>query len=97
MNFDSKENGGKQSIIVIYPNEENTFIVPNLEKKGDYYMHQSLSQLKGNFNSKENDGKKSIFYETKVLMSFIPMTKICLWCLIMKIKEIIKCIHVCPY
>ena len=31
--------------LVIYPNEENVFIVPNHGKKGDSYMHPYLSQL----------------------------------------------------
>ena len=30
----------------IYPNEENESVVPNYEKKGDYYVNPSLSQLK---------------------------------------------------
>ena len=29
----------------IYPNEENKFMVPNHEKKEDYYMNPYLSQL----------------------------------------------------
>ena len=29
----------------IYPNEENVFMVPNHEKKGDYYVNPCLSQL----------------------------------------------------
>ena len=29
----------------IYPNEENEFMVPNHEKKGDYCINPCLSQL----------------------------------------------------
>ena len=52
MNFDSKKMvKGKaflmnQSINVIYPKEDNVFMVPNHEWKGDYYMYRRLSQLK---------------------------------------------------
>ena len=42
-------------------------------------------------------GKTTFSYETKVSMSSIPIRKMCLWCPIMKRKEIITCIHVCPY
>ena len=35
----------KQSINVIYPNEDNELIVPNHEKKGDYHVNPCLSQL----------------------------------------------------
>ena len=35
-----------QSIKVIYPNEDNEFMVPNHEDKGDYYVNPCLSQLK---------------------------------------------------
>ena len=50
MDFDSKkwleeklliEN---QKINVIYPNEENEFMVPNHEMKGDYFKNPCLSQ-----------------------------------------------------
>ena len=36
-----------QSIEIVYPNKENMFMVPNHEKKGDYYVNPCLSQLKG--------------------------------------------------
>ena len=29
----------------IYPDEENKFMVPNHEKKGDYYVNLCLSEL----------------------------------------------------
>ena len=32
-----------QSINVIYPNEDNVFMVPNHEKKKEEYMHPCLS------------------------------------------------------
>ena len=31
---------------IIYPNEENVFMMPNHEKKGDYYMNSCLSKSK---------------------------------------------------
>ena len=50
-NFDSKKWCKEkffllnQSINVIYPSVENEFMVPNLEKKRDYYVNQCLPQL----------------------------------------------------
>ena len=35
-------------------------------------------------------------HKTKALMSFISMKRMSLWCLIMKRKEIVIWIHVCP-
>ena len=49
MNFDSKKLWEEkiflrnQSINVIYPNEENEFMVPSHEKKGGYYENPHLS------------------------------------------------------
>ena len=52
-------------------------------------------QLKNEFKSK--NGKKRCFcYETKGSISSIPVRRMRLWCLIMKRKEIILWIHVCP-
>ena len=47
-----------------------------------------------NINSK--NGRKWYFsYQTKPWISFIPIRRMRLWCLIMKRKEIIMWIHVC--
>ena len=35
-----------QNINVIYPNEENEFMAPNHEKKGDYYLNPFFYQLR---------------------------------------------------
>ena len=50
MNIDSKENGGKKCLfgktkasLSFIPMRKNVFMVPNHEKKEDYYMYQSLS------------------------------------------------------
>ena len=42
------------------------------------------------------DRKRSFSYETKSSMSFISIRRTSLWCPIMKRKEIIMWIHVCP-
>ena len=34
-----------QSMNIIYPNEDNAFVVPNHERKGDYYVNPWFSQL----------------------------------------------------
>ena len=49
---------------------------------------------KTNFNSK-NRNKRSISYKTKASISFIPVRRMSLSCLILKIKEIIMWIRVC--
>ena len=50
---------------------------------------------KANFNSK-NNRNRSFSYETKASISFIPMRRMCLWCPVMKRKEIIMWIWVYP-
>ena len=68
-------------------------MVPNPEWKEDYYVNPSLSNWKSKFNSK--NFKKSYFsYETKATISFIPMRRMCFWCLITKRKEFIMWIRV---
>ena len=34
-----------QRLNIIYPNEENVLMVPNHERKGDYYVNLCLSEL----------------------------------------------------
>ena len=47
-------------------------------------------------NFKSKNGKKRCFsYETKASISFIPMRRMRLWCLITKRKEIILWMYVC--
>ena len=41
-----------QRLNIVYPDEENAFMVPNHEKKGDYYANPSLSIWKTNLNLK---------------------------------------------
>ena len=48
---------------------------------------------KMNFNSKKGN-KRSFSYETKASISFIRSRRMCLWCPIMKRKEIVLWIHV---
>ena len=47
------------------------------------------------FNSKIGN-EKCFYYETKASISIIPTRRMCLWCPIMKRKEIIMWIHVYP-
>ena len=35
----------KQSLDIIYPNEENAFTMTNHERKGDYFVNPCLSKL----------------------------------------------------
>ena len=50
---------------------------------------------KMNFKSK-NGNKRSFSYETKASISVIRSRRMCLWCPIMKRKEIVMWIHVYP-
>ena len=84
------------NVNVIYPNKDNVFTVPNHEKKRDYYLHPCISELMDKFWFQKTSGKERFCDEAKVSVSFIPIRKMCLWCLIMKRKEIITSIHVCP-
>ena len=49
-----------------------------------------------NFDSKENGENKSFIYEIKEAISFVPMRRMSLWSPIMKRKEIIMRVNVCP-
>ena len=73
---------------------KNEFILPNQEKKGNYFVNSCLSHGKKNFNS-ENSRKRNCSYETKTLISFIPTRRMWLWCPILKRKEIMW-IHLFP-
>ena len=48
---------------------------------------------KTNFNSK-NGNKRSFSYEMNASISLIPMRRMCLWCPILKRKDIVIWIHV---
>ena len=56
---------------------------------------QVYPNWKSNFNS-TNGNKRCFCYETKASISLIPTRRMCLWCPIMKRKEIIMWIHVDP-
>ena len=70
-------------------------MMPNHEKKGDYYVNPSYFNWNTNFNSKIGN-KRSFSYETKASISLIPKRRMCLWCPITKRKEIIMWIDVYP-
>ena len=54
-----------------------------------------LSKRTDNINSKKSI-KRIFSYETKASILFIPINRMCLWCPIMKRKEIIMWIYVYP-
>ena len=70
-------------------------MMPNHEKIGDYSVNRCFPNWNTNFNSKIGN-KRSFPYETKSSISLIAKRRMCLWCPIMKRKEIIVCIHVYP-
>ena len=69
-------------------------MVPNHEKKRDYYVNPCFSKFK---NDSKNGGRKSFSYETKTsIYLFIPISKMRLWFLMMRKKETIMWIHFYP-
>ena len=71
------------------PSKENEFMVPNHEKKENYYINSCLPQ-KMDLNLTLKNGRKiSLSCETKASMSFATMRRMSLWSLIMKKMEII--------
>ena len=78
MNFDSKQNGGKkhflqnQSIKIMYPNEENMFIVSNHERNGDYQKNQSLSYLMNELWLKGKRQKQKLFLQNQSIKPMHP-------------------------
>ena len=84
-----------KGIYIIQPNKENVFMVPNHEKKEIIMWIHFFHNWKMNCNSKSGR-KRSFSYETKALISVIPMKRICLWCLIIKRKEITMWTRVYP-
>ena len=100
-NFDSK-NGRKRSFS-FESKATKSFILtrgmglycPIMKRKEIAMWIHVYPNWKMNFISK-NGRKTSFSFETKASKSFIPMRWICLWCPIMKWKEIIMWIHVYP-
>ena len=78
---------------MINPKEENMFMMPNHEKKKDYYVNRSFPNWNTNFNSKIGN-KRTSSYETKASISLIPKRRMCLWSPITEKKVIILWIHV---
>ena len=68
---------------------------PIMKKKVIIMWIHVYSNWNTNFNSKIGN-KRSFYYETKASISLIPTRRTCLWCPIMKWKEITICIHVYP-
>ena len=54
---------GNQSTNIVYPNDENVFIVPNNKRKGFKNACCLISWM--NFDSKENGGKKLFLTKPK--------------------------------
>ena len=79
----------------VYPSKEIAFMVPNHEKKRDYYMNPCLPHLIENFDSKKWWEVKFLLWN-KSFNSFIPISRMNLWCARIKRKEIIKWIHDYP-
>ena len=99
-NFNSEENGGRKSFSnktktsVHLPQWENEFMVPKHEKKKRLLCELVLILIGRWTLIPKNSEKRGFSYETKASISFIPMTRMSLWCLIMKRKEIIMWICV---
>ena len=69
----------------IYPNAKKEFVVPIIKRKEIIMWMHIYPNWKMNFNSK-NGWKKCFSLETNAPISFIPIRRMCLWCLIIKRK-----------
>ena len=85
-----------QSVNVIYPNEENEFVVLNQKKKKGLLCESLFVPIDKRTLILKNGWKRTSSYETKASMSFILMSRMCFWKLIMRRKEIIMWIRICP-
>ena len=84
-----------QSVNTIYPNEENVFMVPNHEMKGDCNVNPRLSQLESELQFKKWM-KEKCFLRNQKINSFILVWRMDLGCPIIKRMEIIMWIRVYP-
>ena len=75
-----------QSMNVIYPNEENMFMVPNMKKKRLLHASIFVTIDKITFIAK-NGGRKTISHQAKASVSFIPIRRMYLWCPVMKKRD----------
>ena len=89
------------SLVFLWNQSINSFIqmsgmnlwCPIIKRKEIIMWTHNYLSWKMNFNSK-NGRKRSFSYETKASISFISTRRMCLWCPIMKRREIILWIHV---
>ena len=98
-NFNSKNSGNRsfsyetKASISFIPTRRMCSWRPIMKRKEIIIWIHVYLNSKMNLNSKK--GRKGSFsYETKALISFIPMRRICLWCPMMKGIRIIMSIHV---
>ena len=68
-------------------------MIPIMKRKEIIMWIHVYPNWKTYFNSKIGN-KRSFYYETKASISLIPTRRMCLWCPIMKRKEIVMWIHV---
>ena len=101
MNFNFK-NGRKTSFSYetkasksFIPKERISLWCPIMNWKEIIMWIHAYPNWKTNINSK-NGNKRSFSYEAKASISFIPTRSMCLWCPIMKRKEIITWIQFYP-
>ena len=101
MNFNSKNcrkttfSYETKHINIIYPIEDMCLWCLVMKKRENIMWIHAYLNWKTNFNSK-NGRETSFSYETKALISFILMSRVWLWCPILKRKEIIMWIYVYP-
>ena len=100
-NFNSKI-GNKRSFsydakasISLIPKRRMCLWCPIMKRKEIIMWIDVYPNWKTNFKSKKGN-KRSFSYETKASVSLIPTRRMCLWCPIMKRKEVIIWIHVYP-
>ena len=99
INFENSRKGNcfyeTKALISLIPKRRMCLWCPITKKKVIIMWIHVYPNWNTNFNSKIGN-KRSFSYETKASISLIPKKRMCLWCPIMKRKEIIMWIHVYP-
>ena len=89
------KNDGKLSFsyetkdLLIYPNEENEFMLSNHEKERRLLCESMFILIDRRTLILKSGGKRSFSYETKASMTFILMSGMSLWLPILKRNKII--------
>ena len=86
-----------QSFNIMCPNMESMIVVPIIKKIVIIMSIHVYPFWQMNFDYKENGGKRGFSFKTKASILFIWIRRICLWCQMMNVMEIITSIRICLF